>query len=310
MGIVIGIDEAGLGPNLGPFVVTAVAWEVPGPAATCDLARELAAVVTDDPACADGRIVVADSKRLFQPHHSLHGPERSVLSLLHSWRPRPRSLRELDDWLQPSGCRCADPPWLSDRDLDLPLDVDPDAIAAAALRWRTAGVRIRHIESRIVQPAEFNRRLTETGNKAAVTSQAHLDVLRSTCRACDDGDVFVFSDKHGGRNGYGALLSAAWDGAWVDVLEEGPLLSRYRVDGVDLRFEPRAERHLPVALASMVSKYVREAHMRQFNRFWREQLPDLRPTQGYPEDARRFAADIADCQSGLGIAMEDLWRRK
>jgi len=30
MGLVIGMDEAGYGPNLGPLVVTVTAWEVPG----------------------------------------------------------------------------------------------------------------------------------------------------------------------------------------------------------------------------------------------------------------------------------------
>ena len=30
MGFVIGMDEAGYGPNLGPLVLTATVWEVPG----------------------------------------------------------------------------------------------------------------------------------------------------------------------------------------------------------------------------------------------------------------------------------------
>ena len=30
MGVFIGMDEAGYGPNLGPLVVTATVWEVPG----------------------------------------------------------------------------------------------------------------------------------------------------------------------------------------------------------------------------------------------------------------------------------------
>jgi ribonuclease HII len=309
VGIVIGIDEAGLGPNLGPFVVTAVAWETPGSAAECDLSGALSGAMSGDLACDDGRMVVADSKRLFQPHRSLHVPERSVLSLLHSWRERPATLTALDDWLQPQRTESLPPLWLMGRDLPLPLDADPAAILPAADRLRAAAVRVRHIESRILQPAEFNRRL-QSGNKAAVTSGAHLDVLRATCRACGDADIVVFSDKHGGRNAYGAMLSAQWEGAWVDVLQEGPLLSAYRVAGVELRFEPRAERHLPVAMASMISKYVREAHMRLFNQFWQEHCPELRPTQGYPEDARRFIAEIAECRERLEIALDDLWRKK
>jgi hypothetical protein len=194
--------------------------------------------------------------------------------------------------------------------LPLPLDAESAAIQLAIgwLRERCT-IRIRHIECRIVQPAEFNRRL-ESGNKAAVTSALHLEALGATCRACGDDDVLVLSDKHGGRNSYGSLLSAMLDGEWIDILTEGPLLSAYRAGRLECRFEPRAERHLPVAMASMISKYVREAHMRQFNRFWAEHLPELRPTQGYPEDSRRFAGDIAACQKKLRIPQHLLWRNR
>ena len=57
MGFVIGMDEAGYGPNLGPLVLTATVWEVPGrwPKRTdfwqvfADIAERKAAVeVSDD----------------------------------------------------------------------------------------------------------------------------------------------------------------------------------------------------------------------------------------------------------------------
>ena len=49
-----------------------------------------------------------------------------------------------------------------------------------------------------------------------------------------------------------------------------------------------------VALASIVSKTVRELWMDEFNAYWLRRIPDLRPTAGYPSDAVRFRQAIED----------------
>jgi hypothetical protein len=66
---------------------------------------------------------------------------------------------------------------------------------------------------------------------------------------------------------------------------------------------------LPVALGSMLSKYLRELHMILFNRYWCERRPDLKPTAGYSVDARRFLEDIAPLRRELGIEDQLLIRR-
>ena len=58
---------------------------------------------------------------------------------------------------------------------------------------------------------------------------------------------------------------------------------------------------LPVALASMLSKYVRELCMIQFNAFWQDRVQGLKRTAGYPQDAARFLADIREEQQTLGL---------
>jgi len=50
--------------------------------------------------------------------------------------------------------------------------------------------------------------------------------------------------------------------------------------------------------------------MVRFNRFWQSHQTDLKPTKGYPVDARRFKADIANTQTALGIDDGDLWRER
>jgi hypothetical protein len=118
------------------------------------------------------------------------------------------------------------------------------------------------------------------------------------------------ADKHGGRNRYDGYLQEIAEGAMIFRLREAHDVSRYRIGKTELRFQAGGEAHLPVALASMVSKYVRELSMELFNRFWAAHVPDLKPTKGYPIDAQRFRAEIAEAQRRLEIPDEALWRER
>ena len=67
-----------------------------------------------------------------------------------------------------------------------------------------------------------------------------------------------------------------------------------------ISFRCQGERALPVALASMTAKYLRELAMRAFNDYWCRRFP-IAPTAGYSQDARRFKKQIAPLQTALGI---------
>jgi ribonuclease HII len=80
---------------------------------------------------------------------------------------------------------------------------------------------------------------------------------------------------------------------------------------VRFTFQPRADdEHCCVALASMVSKYVREALMHEFNRFWQTHLPDLKPTAGYPGDSERYYRQIRPVMKKLGLDKSKVWRQR
>jgi hypothetical protein len=308
MTIVIGIDEAGLGPNLGPFVVAATVWRVAEDAPSEDLTTLLAPGVTTDPRATDGRLIYADSKALFQPHQGLAKLEQGVLPLwlatgvsTTSLREASRQLHGADDW--------DESPWLVGRDLLLPRDVSPPTIARSVEGLTTRWAHPLGVACQIVSPAAFNRRL-EQGNKAEVVTTCHLELLRRLDPTAGVEPVLIFSDKHGGRQSYTAALAHHWPDVWVETITETPTLSHYRLGHRELRFEPRAERHLATAAASMTAKYVRELHMQLFNEFWRSHCPTLKPTQGYPVDAKRFSAEIEPVRRRLGIPMDILWRRK
>ena len=122
MGILIGMDEAGYGPNFGPLVVAATAWHVSDEGAgdwglragksrrkskansnatavvespptadsrqpiadSVDLYRSLRTIVSKS--ASDRRIAIADSKTLYTPGLGLRQLERGLHSVLRSMR--------------------------------------------------------------------------------------------------------------------------------------------------------------------------------------------------------------------------------
>ena len=123
----------------------------------------------------------------------------------------------------------------------------------------------------------------------------------------------MICDKHGGRNRYGALLQEHFPDDFIEVRGEGPRQSVYQFGSagrrVEVSFRVGAEACLPAALASMASKYLRELSMLAVNDFWRRRVPKLRPTAGYPTDAKRFRNEIAEAVRTLEIPERVLWRR-
>ncbi|MBT4767319.1 MAG: hypothetical protein HOO04_03055 [Phycisphaerae bacterium] len=78
---------------------------------------------------------------------------------------------------------------------------------------------------------------------------------------------------------------------------------------IEIRFAAQADaNHLPVALASMTAKYVRELLMIRLNRFFQNHMPELKPTAGYVEDGRRFVSDIEPVIASAGLNRSALIR--
>jgi ribonuclease HII len=321
MAWIIGIDEAGYGPNLGPFVMTSVACRVPDDLVGADLWDVLAAAVRRPEAGDDDRVVVADSKLLYVPGNGLPRLERNVLAALSPCRPG--ETLPLADYLT-RFCPAASEelgaePWYTGQSC-LPVAVEPATWAEAAARLddacRERGVTRARVQSVVVCPTRFNGLLDRHGSKGAVLAEALGRLIDANRRQANGEEaLYFFVDKHGGRNTYAAMLQHTLDDGLVVAHEEGLARSTYSVKGlpreVRLTFEPRAESaHFCVALASMASKYVRELLMREFNRFWQSHVPGLKATAGYPGDSARFFEAIRPAMARLGVSGDRVWRRK
>jgi hypothetical protein len=340
MGYIIGTDEAGYGPNLGPLIISATVWDAPDGIGGEGLFELLDAVVgqvvqrgaNSQSGRKNGRArksspckglpVFADSKVLFTPGKGLQKLEHGLWAAwdllgwnLATWkdawrRIAPGSLEAIED--------C---PFYRGFDQKLPRDYSPcsfDEGPESRSEWlekfARTGVKLLAVRSRAVFPAEFNRLMDVHESKGAALSNLTLGLIAELMRPLEKGPISVLCDKHGGRDRYAALLTEHFSDGFVEVLSEGRQSSTYRFGPperrVEFQFRAKAECCLPAALASMASKYLRELAMEAFNAFWAAHLPNLAPTAGYPQDARRFQAEIATKQRELGIDELVLWRKK
>ena len=320
MAFLIGTDEAGYGPNLGPLVVSISVWRVPDCDLNCDLYDKLKDAVSDKvDRNSGGRIAVADSKKLFQPSHGLQHLESGVLTALGCLGATP------DTWLSVWKRLAAnvteqfpDILWYRDYDCVVPVDADVQQTEANLSKFKSSlqdnRVELCDLKSAAVLPRPFNQMIEQHGNKAAALSTITLDLVVDAIAKLPSEPIRIVCDKHGGRNNYAPFLQPRFDDRLIRVITEGRARSAYDVgtqhQPINISFQTQGESYLPSAFASMASKYLRELAMKAFNDFWQTQVKDLRPTAGYPVDAKRFKLDIAKAQKRLKVSDQVLWRNR
>lgn len=317
MPFLIGVDEAGYGPNLGPLLISASAWRVPEVA--IDLYDTLSDAVSRSAQGTGEHIAIADSKLLYKSRGSLAGLERAVFAALAQRNQRPRDWRQL--WTELAGASAAHQqnlPWYCDYNEPLPLDADATQMDTIADRLRSVlsenDVDLAAFKSVAVFPRQFNHKTSALGTKSATLTTTTLELLAEMLAELPDDDLMIVCDKHGGRNRYLPALQQQFPEYLIEVRRESGPLSVYcwgpPERRTEIRFQVKGERFLPAALASLASKYLRELAMRPFNAYWCARVPQLRPTAGYPTDAKRFRLDIESARQDLGIEWDDMWRIK
>lgn len=317
--VVAGIDEAGFGPLLGPLVVSAAAFRVPearADACLWDVLRESCAA---RPARRDHRLVVGDSKQVYRGGDGLPLLERTALVMLEAAGYRPRRWSELLTTLAPGLFDAlAHHPWYADGDLPLPVcDATGDiATRASALKSDCRAQQIEFLGawSEPVLEREYNRIVAATDNKSSVVLQRVLRLVQTAVGlSCNCTKVAV--DRLGGRTHYREALMGAFPDWCMHVLDERDECSAYRLTRgertLEVTFQQDGEsHHLPVALASMYSKYLRELFMHRFNTYFSQRQPGLEPTAGYYTDALRWLRDADALLRRLGIDQAQIVRSR
>ena len=291
MARIVGMDEVGYGPLLGPFIVCAVTAEVPS------LEENLWETLSPK------EIPVCDSKKLYSTAKGLTSLEPSALSWYGQLYPLEGLTHEtLWKTLSPDPREEA---WYG----NIPLPVSrkkPIRVSELKTLLETANVQITDIRARILEPSLYNEKVG--GNKSDLLFACTADLVRHALEKESRPTTFHIG-KQGGRRYYlpqitrqlGEAEIVREEAAWSEyTLGESSLC--YLRDGEDISFF--------IALASIIAKYLRETSMHLFNRYWEEKVENLRPTAGYGNDAKRFWKEISPRVEELNLTEREILRSR
>lgn len=367
MAIILGLDEAGYGPNIGPLVIACSLWRLnlktsqPTSlkrkksttaiqanrvdrdfdslvAAIESLCGALLPLFRPKPIDRDATFFpLGDSKKLYLRDNTfdslavglrfwfdtIQQSFPNLNGLLDKVAPQCHSLLKQIDWYKDD---LNDPESSLIQQANISSFTKPNESVQTAAQTHidTIGLSFHGIQARIVDEGSFNEGVERLGNKSNVLSNITLSLatevlnqaVEKGSRLAEDSEepIFIYCDKHGGRNRYQAPLANAIPEVWFDIQQESGLRSDYRTiyHGHPLHwsFIAKGDSLFASAVASMMAKYLREMLMNRINHFWKNHIPDIAPTAGYPLDAKRFATAIEPFAARLGYSKNDWWRSR
>jgi ribonuclease HII len=284
----VGIDENGLGPRLGPLIVTAVVART----------TSSGAAVAKSPASRVLKARLDDSKKLVSYKDSALG-EAWARAIAARTAGSPTELRSPDDLvhaLSVDGRAALSLPcpadhrnqcWATEGEEFL---ADPRLVRTVSRdleRLATKGVEVTAAHVAIVCTSRLNESASRGLSRFLVDLHT-MERLVVLARERHGGELDVTCGKVGGYNSYPSAFGPL-SGRLFATLEEGRVRSAYRLPSIGtLAFVRDADAsHLLVALASLVGKWVRDLLTRRVTRYHRAHDPSLPDASGYHDPVTR-----------------------
>ncbi|MCK4752902.1 MAG: hypothetical protein KAS75_05600 [Planctomycetes bacterium] len=301
MAVLVGIDEAGFGPILGPLVVSSSTFSLPDNLIKADLWRVLTKSVGKRRRHLAGRLLVADSKKSYSRSAGIKHLERTVISCLKCLGSEPSTLPELLGLLCPDCIgRLENYPWYKDiGGYNISADGADVAIASSVFgdELKSKGIELVDMRSYCLDVGYYNKMVESVRNKSSVLFTTTSALIKRAFDKFSGEEIQVMVDRQGGRVHYRTVLQRMFPNMELEILKETTHNSSYQLqaDGKRMRLHfvvGADERFFPVSLASMVSKYLRELLVGNINRYFASFHAQLKPTAGYWKDGLRFIEDL------------------
>jgi ribonuclease HII len=304
----VGIDENGLGPQLGPLLVTAVMAQV-SESARRRIRRDGGSFLHER--LDDSKALVAHGKISLAEAWT-----RAVVERCGQGAGSPDALVEAlaleNRATRLSGCaehalsQCWDPADESFQASDGQLRearVDLDSLSSK-------GIDVVWARSMIVCVRRLNEE-RRSGRGRLIADLHAMEQLIVSAHNKAGGELEVVCGKVGGLTKYLPSMSVL-SNRLHGVLAQARACSSYRFAGIGtVHFVRDADGSDPlVALSSLVGKYFRELLMARIVRFYRREQPSLRDVSGYNDPVTaRFVRETQPIRKRLGVPA-DCFRRE
>jgi hypothetical protein len=224
MAVLVGIDEAGFGPILGPLVVSSSTFSVPEQLVTKDIWQVLGKSVGDKRKHLAGRLLIVDSKKAYSKSTGIRHLERTVLTVLKCLHKEPATLTELMEILSPDNPdRLDDYPWYQENSgHQLASDNGDRKIASAVFAedMKSNGIELLDIKSYCLDVGYYNKMMAVVKNKANVLFTATSALIKRAWDNYTSDDLHVMVDRQGGRVHYRENLQRMFENVDLKILNE------------------------------------------------------------------------------------------